>query len=320
MIGEEWNDLPLQNALHKLGWISYEWNKLDEALAHASRSGELAERMGAPLHLSQVPALRAQIHAVEGRWDDAFDDIEQAISASIAAGFSHVVPELEEMKCRMWLATDQLTLAQSWLQRVGLDIVQSDRFREVSLALTALRVQMHDGRFAETIGPLERLRRRATAQGWIRALISIQTLRAISESAIGNAATAQAALNEALDLGMTEGFVRTYIDEGPRMVPLLQQVANSEGPRQAYATSLLVAAGAAPPPIATPASQEPSILSPRERDVMKLVASGLSNRDVGDALFISEETVKTHMRRIFEKLEVSSRTQAINRSQQLGLL
>jgi ATP/maltotriose-dependent transcriptional regulator MalT len=53
---------------------------------------------------------------------------------------------------------------------------------------------------------------------------------------------------------------------------------------------------------------------------MRLVANGLSNRDVGDALFISEETVKTHMRRIFEKLEVSSRTQAINRSQQLGLI
>ena len=53
---------------------------------------------------------------------------------------------------------------------------------------------------------------------------------------------------------------------------------------------------------------------------MRLVAGGLSNREVGDALFISEETVKTHLRRIFEKLGVSSRTQAIMRSQQLELL
>jgi len=85
------------------------------------------------------------------------------------------------------------------------------------------------------------------------------------------------------------------------------------------AGAVLESAGELPP---TPGLAEivPALLSPRERDVMRLVASGLSNRDIGDALFISEETVKTHLRRIFEKLEVSSRTQAIHRSQQLGLL
>jgi ATP/maltotriose-dependent transcriptional regulator MalT len=53
---------------------------------------------------------------------------------------------------------------------------------------------------------------------------------------------------------------------------------------------------------------------------MRLVAAGLSNREIGDALFISEETVKTHLRRIFEKLDVSSRTQAVATARSRGLL
>jgi ATP/maltotriose-dependent transcriptional regulator MalT len=84
--------------------------------------------------------------------------------------------------------------------------------------------------------------------------------------------------------------------------------------------SLLALAGEDVPAARAPRNDAPSILSSRERDVMRLVGSGLSNRDVGNALFISEETVKTHLRRIFEKLDVSSRTQAINRCQQLGLI
>ena len=57
-----------------------------------------------------------------------------------------------------------------------------------------------------------------------------------------------------------------------------------------------------------------------ERDVMRLVAAGLSNQAVGEALFISDDTVKSHLRRIFERLGVTSRTQAIHKAQQLGLI
>jgi two-component system response regulator DevR len=67
-------------------------------------------------------------------------------------------------------------------------------------------------------------------------------------------------------------------------------------------------------------ARAPSILSNRERDVVRLVANGLSNKAIADTLFISEETVKTHLRRIFEKLDASSRTQVIHKAQQLGLL
>ena len=61
-------------------------------------------------------------------------------------------------------------------------------------------------------------------------------------------------------------------------------------------------------------------ISKREYEVLELIASGLSNQEIADRLFVSLNTVKTHSSRLFEKLEASRRTQAIEKAKSLGLL
>ncbi|MDR2858121.1 MAG: response regulator transcription factor [Novosphingobium sp.] len=61
-------------------------------------------------------------------------------------------------------------------------------------------------------------------------------------------------------------------------------------------------------------------LTPRESEILRLVAEGLGNRDIGERLFLSRYTVESHIKRIYRKLEVSSRTQAIHAAGQRGLL
>jgi len=61
-------------------------------------------------------------------------------------------------------------------------------------------------------------------------------------------------------------------------------------------------------------------LSPRELEILRLIAQGLSNREIGERLFLALDTVKGHNRRIFEKLQVKNRTEAIARARELGLL
>lgn len=318
-IGDEWNDLGLQNAHQKLGGILYEWNQLDEVITHADLAEALARRMGAPFHLAQIPALRSRVAAARGEWDRAFDEIELAIAGAEGAGYSGIVPVFEEMRSRLWLMTDQIALAQGWRQHLGSEITNSARYQDLPIVLTALRVQIRDGHAQEALAHLDSLCRMATQQRWNRVLISIQCLRALAEVQIGNDVAARSAIGHALQIGAGEGFLRTFLDEGPLLVQLLKRVSLESGPHRAQAVTLFASAGE-PYLSTTPIDSAQSVLSPRERDVMRLVAAGLSNRDVGDALFISEETVKTHLRRIFDKLDVSSRTQAINRSQQLGLL
>jgi two-component system, NarL family, response regulator LiaR len=61
-------------------------------------------------------------------------------------------------------------------------------------------------------------------------------------------------------------------------------------------------------------------ITPREMEVLQLVARGLSNREIGETLFVSENTVKTHCSRAFDKLGARRRTEAVKRSKELGLL
>ena len=77
--------------------------------------------------------------------------------------------------------------------------------------------------------------------------------------------------------------------------------------------ALLVKRAAAPPAAAP-------VLSARELEVLRLVAQGLSNRAIGEKMFLGEATVKTHLLHAFAKLEVRDRTRAVTRAMELGLL
>jgi DNA-binding CsgD family transcriptional regulator len=61
-------------------------------------------------------------------------------------------------------------------------------------------------------------------------------------------------------------------------------------------------------------------ITPREHEILGLIAEGLSNREIGERLFVSENTVKTHSSRLFDKLGVNRRVQAVSKGRELGLI
>jgi DNA-binding CsgD family transcriptional regulator len=61
-------------------------------------------------------------------------------------------------------------------------------------------------------------------------------------------------------------------------------------------------------------------LTAREHEILALIAQGLSNREIGEKLFVSENTVKTHSSRLFEKMQVNRRVQAVQKGKDLGLI
>jgi LuxR family maltose regulon positive regulatory protein len=127
-------------------------------------------------------------------------------------------------------------------------------------------------------------------------------------------------LREALVIGEREGFIRTFVDKGPPMAQLLAQAA-SRGVMPDYVARLLAAFDAEPRTSQGQSSQplsEP--LSPRELEVLRLIAQGLPNSEISARLFLALDTVKGHNRRIFEKLGVQRRTEAVARARELGLV
>ena len=161
--------------------------------------------------------------------------------------------------------------------------------------------------------------------GWVDWMIDTLIVQALAFEALGREAEALRALERALALAEPERYTRIFLDEGLPMQRLLYQ-AVEHGIQSEYAGRLLVAfevapAGKVPEPPST-VRPVPVVepLTPREIEILSLLAEGLSNREIAQRLFISLSTVKRHNATIFGKLAVNSRTQAIARGRDLGLL
>lgn len=124
--------------------------------------------------------------------------------------------------------------------------------------------------------------------------------------------------------------MRTFVDEGEPMLQLLRQAA-TRGIAPGY-VSQLIAAFELPvyrPTASTAPSHEPhhpvvqplvEPLSERELDVLRLLATGMSNPEIADQLFIATSTVRSHLKNIYGKLNVHKRWDAVHQAKELGLI
>jgi LuxR family maltose regulon positive regulatory protein len=131
-------------------------------------------------------------------------------------------------------------------------------------------------------------------------------------------------LGDALALAEPGGFIRIFVDEGPPMVELLSEPA-ARRIMPDYTDKLLAVFEAEEPgsedkSFLPPAQPLIEPLSQRELEVLQLIAQGLSNREISERLFLALNTVKGHNRKIFGKLQVQRRTEAVARARELGLL
>jgi LuxR family maltose regulon positive regulatory protein len=255
---------------------------------------------------------------------------------------------LAAWRARLCLAQGDLAAAAEWAAGSGLSADDGPSFAGEYLHLTLARVLWAQGRSPEAGRLLQRLLAAAEGAGRWGRVIEILTVQALVLHQRGEPDLALAALGRALRLAEPEGYVRVFADEGPSLSALLAQV---RGAQQPYARRLLAAMpaalSAAPalarglaagmggaaatwegadriPPVLPLAAPDPSLLaldplSSRERDVLRLIAAGLSNQDIAAALVVAPSTIHWHLKNIYSKLNVRSRTQAALLARELGL-
>jgi LuxR family maltose regulon positive regulatory protein len=194
------------------------------------------------------------------------------------------------------------------------------------LLIAQHKAQPAQAALQEALDLLARLCTAAEHGGRIGSVIEIRLIEALAHAADQAPQAALNALNAALVLAEPEGYVQTFLDEGPVMVALLRQALAAQI-RPDYVGRLL--AGVAPEDAPLPAGTEPSQsanqtlvepLSERELEVLDLIAQGLSNREIAARLVIALSTVKGHNRVIFGKLQVQRRTEAVAVARALGLV
>ena len=153
----------------------------------------------------------------------------------------------------------------------------------------------------------------------MREVTILLVLQALAYQAQMNDDLALSSLAEALVLAEQEGYVRTFIDEGDQMQELLR-LASSRGIATHYIGKLLTAFGSGrlvKQQIASPLIEP---LSERELEVLHLLATELSGPEIARELMISLNTMRTHTKNIYSKLNVNSRRAALSKASELNLL
>ncbi|NJM07447.1 response regulator transcription factor [Candidatus Gracilibacteria bacterium] len=212
-----------------------------------------------------------------------------------------------------------MTLARVLLAKLTRSIIARYRREHVTSDSASRRPngQQHD-----VLDLLTRLLAAAEAGGRIGSQIEALLLQSLAYEALDDSGQARIPLQHALALAEPEGYVRLFADEGAPLARLLERERDAGGGMQPYIQRLQAAFAtqltAHPASLALHPAAEP--LTAREREVLRLIAEGLSNQELAARLHLSPQTVKVHTRNIYSKLGVTSRTQAVARGRDLGFL
>jgi len=309
-------------------------------LETAAQDLATSKRLGKQIELPdwQYRWCIAQAHLQEtlGNLDRAIELLDEAERVFVRTPLPNVRP-IAASKARVWVRQGRLTEALSWARERGLsvddDLSYLREFEHITLVralIARYKNNRVDDSIHEALGLLERLLQAAEAGKRMGSVIEILVLQALAHQAQGDIPLALVSLERGLTLAEPEGYIRIFVDEGSPMAQLLSEAA-ARGIMPDYVDKLLAAFEGATKDERQKTETAPSSfvlrpssliepLSQRELEILKLIAQGLSNREISERLFLALDTVKGHNRRIYGKLQVQRRTEAIARARELGLL
>ncbi len=298
-----------------LARICYEWNDLKAAGQYGEESLKFARQYDQVIDRHVISEVfLARLNLARGDVAGASDVLEQAEQSIHQHNFVHRIPEAAAAHVLVLLRQNNPAAAASLAETHG-------------LPLSRAKVYMFEGRAVEALALLEPLYEQFAKIGWQDEQLKIMVLQAVSYHILGENNKAFEQLDESLAIAKPEGFIRLFIDEGVPMARLLTDAAE-QTKMPDYTVGLLAAFASEwqtndekqGVPSASPVQPMLEPLSQRELEVLRLVALGFSNQEICEKLFLALNTVKGHNRRIFEKLQVQRRTEAVARARELGLI
>jgi LuxR family transcriptional regulator, maltose regulon positive regulatory protein len=314
-----------------LAELYIERGDLETAAQHLLTSQKLGEQSGPTDWLHRLSISQARLKEAQGDLDGALSLLNEAERVHVRIPLPDVRP-VTALKARVWLKQGRLAEALRWAHEQGLSVDDEIRYTREFEYITLARVLITAGKSDQATGYLDeatrllgRLLQAAETGGRLGSSIQILLLQALAYQARGDLPRALAELERALTLAEPEGYVRVFLDEGDALRLLIEkQSYNRNHPLRSYTDKLLAAFTQ---PVAVPKSaiihQKSDLIEPlslSQLKILQLIAQGLSNREIGERLFLALSTVKGHNRIIFDKLQVQSRTEAVARARELGLL
>jgi len=289
-----------------LARIHYAWNDLQQSQTHADKCLEFVLQIETGDTFCNHGLLMARLYLARGQTRLALASVEKARDYARAQGFEHIFPALAQTRILIFLAQGDLDAAY--------DLAETE-----TDPLGLARVYLAGEDYANAEAQLAELHHGMESAGAIRDLLDVLVLEVLAAHGSGKPDQTAQRLSAALELSEASGSTRGFLDAGADFQKLLEEaLQGSTHLNRNYARHLLNLFQLEGQVTATQGLADP--LSQREMEVLRHIAAGLSNQKIAATLFVSMSTVKTHLRNIYTKLEVHSRTAAVARAQSLELL
>jgi LuxR family maltose regulon positive regulatory protein len=322
--------LPAQGqAAIRLSALLREWNELEEAHRIAREGIALCRQRGQDDELMRATIELARILQARGQREEAYAAIDSAQEIAKRLPAWHA-DHAAAWEARLQLMEGDVAAATRWANEGPVTLAAPVNFQNGAMLLTLAQVAIAEGgeepgrSLEDALALLGRFEVIAEAAGATGYVIEILTLRALALEAKGEPEQARATLERTLALAAPEGYVRIFIDHGTRIEPILHRAIGRQSDDDTASQLLAVLEGEIEDeaPSAAPSAMPPMLepLSERELEVLQLLTSSLSSAGMAEELFISVNTVRSHLQSIYRKLEVHSRYEAVARAQDLGLL
>jgi LuxR family maltose regulon positive regulatory protein len=304
-----------------LAELDCQCNDLEAARAHLAAATALGASGSITENRHRWYVVAALVCAAEGDHGAVDALLDEAETLYRPGSYPDVRP-IGAARARLHLIAGELADAQLWAD--DHDSGATDFLHEYE-QLTVVRVRLAEHRPHDALALLDQLEA-ATPPVRGGSRLEIGVLRCLTAAALGDEAAALDQLGRRLaEAPDPDGYVRLLLDEGDPMLHLLQRAARADDGTPAnlrsHARRLLdAAARPAPAGGAGPHVSLPDPLSEREVEVLRLLDSVLTGPEIAGQLFVSLNTFRTHTKRIFTKLDVTSRAAAVHRGRELNLL
>lgn len=312
----------------------YEWNRLAECrqlLVQIRNAPSATETMGlfVPLHITE-----AKLYAAEGKFHLAHYALDEACSAAYSRKTSLWLAPLKAVRSVIYIREGRIAEARKEMSELPVSVKDKPAYSRETEYLALIRLLGRQRRETEALRLLELLKPQAEREQQRSSIIEITSLQALLEHQRGQRQQSLHLLGEALRLGAQNGYVRTFLDEGEEMFQLLRLYTRSLEQENGlcpedlqsleYARTLvkyLPACSEANNASAETSSQAlPEQLNRNEMNLLRLIRQGAVNKQMAAALGLSEGTIRVYLSRLYGKLGVTTRTQALVKAQSLNLL
>lgn len=312
--------LPAAGVIHvAMSEVLLEQNQLESAEAHLAQGMELGKRSGRLDAVRNAAHVRARLMQARPDSHDMLIVVQEAESAHGQMIAPLARADLLAIKALILSRHGQLSDAVQCVEDAIRMVGENRGQVRARVALTRSRVMFTQWKPNEAVEQLTQSIIIAENSGLWGVALKLHILLSLALARQGMMQQAEAELDRALAFAEPEGYVRIFLDEGEPMRHLIGQwLAHADsGPLREYATRLLSQWKDEPKDTAELSKKATSTsdlidpLTPRELDILRLLATGCSNAQIAEKLFLAEGTVKFYMHSILQKLGVHNRTQAL---------